>query len=127
MNSDLTWLPNSLLKDIPPVKVIYEEKTDQDYGGMYYIGSNELRIVYSDCPYYTVQSTIVHEFCHFIQDISGRSDDEYIQWEIKGTYGDSINRFFHSSPNEMEALIWQNKYVKDEYSEWWLRKLVMKE
>lgn len=127
MNCDITWLPNSLLKDIPEVKVLYVEDVGQSYGGFYAYNSRILEIVYTDDTIYTMESAIAHEFCHFIQEVEGRQDNSPIKWEIKGTYADSINHFFHRSENEMEALLWQNKYAKDESSEWWLRKLVMKE
>lgn len=125
MTNDLTWLPNSLLKDIPEVKVEYEEETGQPYGGQYVYNSSILTVIYSD-EIMSNETTIVHELCHFIQETKGRVDDNPIQWKVEGTYGDSINRFFWGSKNEMEALLWQNKYAKDQYSEWWFRKLVMR-
>ena len=120
MNTDITWLPNHLLKDIDLPKVITEENIGQNYGGYYTQGTKNITIVYSDI----IASTITHEFCHYLQNIQGRSIKSS-KWEIKGTYEESIKNYFKNSINEYEALLFEYKYAKDYLNEWWLRKLVM--
>ena len=122
-NADINWLPNHLLKNIPDVKVIYEESVGQSYGGYYTYGSNEIVVVADG----TEQSTIAHEFRHFLQYNKGLlKDEEGSIWKMIGTYEESIHKYFWSYWWEMDALLFQYKYSKDEVTEWWLKKLVMR-
>ena len=116
--ADINWLPNHLLKDMPEVKVIYQEKGD--YGG-YYL-NNTIVVVEDKCN----QSTIAHEFRHFQQDTKGLLDENPHQWKQIGTYEESIHKYFWKSWQEMDALRFQYKYSKDECTEWWIKKLVMR-
>lgn len=121
--ADINWLPNHLLKDIPDIKVVYEEDNNQQYGGYYEMGSSILTIVESE----TMQSTIAHEFCHFLQDAKGYEAEEYKQWKsMRGTYNERIYEYFTSQLHEMDALLFEYKYAKDYLNDWWLNKLVMR-
>ena len=120
-NTDINWLPNHLLKNIPDVKVIYEEDIGQSYGGYYEYGSNILTIVEG----VNNASTIAHEFRHFLQDDKGLLKDGSI-WKVTGTYEESVHKYFWSYWWEMDALLFQYKYAKTEYTDWWLNKLVLR-
>lgn len=120
--ADINWLPNRYLKSIPDVRVIYEENTNQEYGGYYTHGSNILTVVEDE---YTA-STIAHEFRHFLQETKGLLKPNPQQWKQVGTYEDSIHKYFWGDWLEMDALLFQYKYANDEYTDWWLNKLVLR-
>lgn len=122
MSSDISWLPNSLFKDIKSPIVLYEPYSNQSYSGYYTHGTNKLTIVehYED----TIASTISHELCHYIQYMEGRINPKGSSFEIVGTYEESIRTYFRTQKDEMEALLFEYKYAKNWCNDWWLNKLV---
>lgn len=121
MYKDLGWLPTSVLKSISPPKIIMEEAIGQPYSGYYTQGSGKLVVVASN----TEDSTIAHEYCHYLQYISGREMQGSV-WNINNgeTYEGSIHRYFTTYPWEYEALLFEYKYARNWLNEWWLRKLI---
>ena len=121
MNSDLTWLPNSLFKDLPTPIIIFEESADQSYSGYYTWGTTEIVVVEDE---EMIPSTIAHELCHLIQYWTGKHIDETSFESTYDNYEEQIHKYFTTSTSEYEALLFEYKYSKNDVNEWWLRKLV---
>ena len=121
MNTDITWLPNHLLKDIDLPKVIIEEYKGQSYSGYYRDGTKKLIVVETS----TIVSTIAHEFCHYLQYTKNTLTKNNTSFFIEDTYEKSIKKFFRNDISEYEALLFEHKYAKDWLNDWWLRKLVL--
>ena len=126
-NSDLNWLPNSILKDLQPMKIVYEPYNKQIYGGYYTQGTDTLVIVEPEDES-TVASTIAHELKHHIQFYTGTKPgpSSFSTFSSLYSYEESIYRYFTSYWWEYEALLFEYKYSKDWCNEWWLKKLVHK-
>tara|TARA_R110000851_G_scaffold142629_4_gene281333 strand:- start:191 stop:571 length:381 start_codon:yes stop_codon:yes gene_type:complete len=125
MNSDLTWLPNSLLKDLhSPPSIVYEPYVDQQYRGYYTHGTAKLVIVETDEE--LIQSTIAHEFRHMLQYFSGRPLESTSFESTYENYEDQITKYFTNSWSEYDALQFEYKHSKNWLNEWWLKKLVHK-
>jgi len=124
LNSELSWLPNSLLKDIILPTVIIEENKGQNYAGFYRKEENLIWLSYDEklLPGY-----IAHEFMHHLQHLRGSIHPLSLRLDFKtyNTYDKNINIYFNSQWWELEALLFEYKIAKDYLNEWWLRKLVM--
>ena len=125
LKADLNWLPTSLFKGIKYPIVIYEEDIGQNYSGFFTHKTNRLTVVDNNEG---LEGTIVHEFCHYLQDITvGLPDYPYNSGNFKFSeysYEEGIERYFKSYWWEMQALLFENKIAKDWCNDWWLRKLV---
>jgi hypothetical protein len=123
--SEFSWLPNSLLKDIELPKIYWEVEADQYYGG-YYNNENKYMVIVENENQYL--STIAHEFMHHLQNIQGRKIDNIFHFGKlsyrKMSYEDQIKKYFRTNPDEYEALLFENKMVKTDLNDWWLRRLV---
>ncbi len=124
ISSDLNWLPTSILKDLPPIKVVYEPYKDQNYGGYYIPGFNEMVVVVGEEYEDLVASTIAHELKHHIQYCNGFSFEHSKNFSIEQSYEESINVYFSTQPLEYEALLFEYKHSKNWLNDWWLKKLV---
>lgn len=115
----LTWLPNSMLKDVRKPKVRFEEYKYQNYSGYYTHNSAILTIV---CDGYE-ESTIVHEFIHYLQEVRGKLPTKYVYHfdNFADGYDLSIRKYFALNWWETEALYYQNKLCKDDVSEYWVK------
>lgn len=119
--SDFSWLPHSLLKGIsrPLPKIVYVH--NDTASGWYDTTKNIIAI----CDDYAVPSTIAHEFKHFLQYL-GPKKLTVLSWaKIKLPYEQSIRFYFRNSWSEMDALLFECKYAKNDVNYWWLKKLVM--
>jgi predicted SprT family Zn-dependent metalloprotease len=121
---DLNWLPHSLFKGIEYPKVVYEAEYGQSYGGYYTHGSNILVVVASPNEHYW-PDTIAHEFKHYLQWIANTINPLGSDFQLEGSYEQSIRKYFRTQPDEYEALLFAHKYAKCELNDWWLRKLVL--
>ena len=127
MNTELSWLPNSLLKGINIPTVTIEEDCGQPYGGYYKHGTNNLIIVANDEDYPRI---IAHELCHHIQREAGRrkDGDPSSIWRHTSSlseYKKRISEYFSIYWWEYEALLFETKYYPSETNTWWLKKLVL--
>ena len=124
-NTDLSWLPNHLLKDITLPKIEFVPNSGE-YSGYYQHNSNTLFIVEG---IENIESTIAHEFKHYLQEKDGYLTKKPLNWAILENalgYESSINYYFTHDYCEYEALLFEYKYAKCYYNDWWLRKLVWK-
>jgi hypothetical protein len=132
MIAEFRWIPNSFTKNIELPNLVWEPQHNE-YGGKYswYEDRNEKPYItlventYSET--YTIESTIMHEFCHHIQYVYNRKiPNVYMPSFDYENYEDHIYKYFTANPNEYEALLFENKYAKCENNEYWLRKLIWK-
>ncbi len=118
----LTWIPLSLRKNIELPKIVYHNKNDQ-YGGYFIRGTKEIIVTEYEPQ---VPATIVHEYCHYLQDIKGilpnGSDTSMFQ---KYSYNKAIRLYFRTQWWEMEALLLEHRIHATEVSKFWLEALVV--
>lgn len=117
---DLNWLPTHMFKGITYPTISFEPDINQSYGGYYTHGTGHIVVVEDED---TLISIIAHEFRHYLQDLNGIS--VATDFQIVGTYEESIASYFRNIPTEFDALLFEYKYAKDACNEWWLRKLVL--
>ena len=121
---NLTWLPNSMLKDIKKPKVVFEPYSGQNYGGYYTHKSGILTIVEGVGS----DSTIVHEFIHYLQEQRGKLPTKY-NYHF-GDYSDgyelSIKKYFLLNWWETEALYYENKLCNCEVTDYWVKHCIGK-
>lgn len=123
MTTDISWLPLSLRKNIDLPKVVYEPVNDL-YGGYFINGTKEIIVVEYEPQ---VPSTIVHEYCHYLQDISGKlpTKGSNVSLFEKYSYNKAIRLYFRTQWWEMEALLLEHKIAPTAVSRFWLKALVL--
>ena len=126
MSSDTSWLPLSDRKNIPQVKVVYEEYCGQNYSGYYYFNTIVIALHPGECHNF-VASTIAHEFRHHIQRVLNQHSVPAIPVpeDIETNYNKAIRRYFRYNISEMDALVYQNKIIKAHTPEYWLKACVL--
>ena len=126
--SELSWLPNHLLKDITLPIIRFEEHNEQMYAGYYRKEEELIVVVEYEYENNYIASIIAHEFMHHLQYIQGRKiDNTFLFGKLsfkQMSFEDQISKYFTINPNEYEALLFENKIAKTKLSEEWLRKLV---
>ncbi len=123
-HSELSWLPLSDRKNIDLPNILWEEYTGQEYGGYYEHGSTNLVIVMRDER--TVDSTIAHEFKHYLQYINGNSSINGSDLTVfsKYDYNTAITIYFKTQPHELDALLYEHKIARNYWNDFWLRGLI---
>ena len=119
LKAELNWLPRSIFKGVKYPEISFEEPNNQNYSGYFLHHTNKLVIVYNEFEY----STIAHEVRHYIQ--SQYSELTASKFEIRDSYEKTIYNYFTTNPFEFDALLFEYKYAKSIFNEWWLRKLVL--
>lgn len=118
MIHELAFLPNRFKKDIKLPKVVFEPEADQNYGGYYEHNSGILVVVESDY----VESTLLHEFIHYKQEVEGRLVPNEYSWTASlDEYDIAIQKYFTINPCEAEALYYEYKYTPNWYNEYWIK------
>ena len=136
-STELNWLvrkskgiskPVICFADIEDVAGCYHspKRGEVMYGGRYYILDKGLLVIDSKQSDEDMLNTIVHEWRHHMQYMSG-IDLGLIEWEEKDlSYEDSIIYFFSSIRTEMDALIYSNILAPSdatlEWEEWIIKK-----
>lgn len=119
----ITWLPLSHRKNISSVKIVYEEDNDQPYGGHYTPQTATIVVVVRNYGM-KLESIIAHEFRHHTQRELRNVPWQLVQFDPTVDYNNAIRKYFRSSWSELDALVYENKYAKCDYNEWWLKELV---
>lgn len=125
-NTDISWIPLSYRKNLPDVKIIYEDfSDDKHYSGYYVKGKTSIVVV--PHPYHTKDfiGTIAHEYLHFIQCFRGDIMKKSSVFNSKKSYNRNIRDYFHSQSFEMEALLFENKLAPTPTNNFWLYGLVL--
>ncbi len=122
-----SWIPLSHRKNITLPKVIIEDYSNQEYGGVYY-SSDQLIIALSqpneDDEKY-LAATLTHEFRHHIQYSLGIKHTKPTILNYSVPYEDMIKTYFRNSISEFDALLFEYKHARCSLNEWWLRELVL--
>ena len=126
MIAEFRWLPNSLTKNISLPKIIMEELNNQCYAGKYVHAGNIYLVPSCFDENFTMEATIAHEFCHFLQYINvNRMENIYSANNYYNTeYNTFIRRYFTLNIREYEALLFENKICPNEENKWRLKKIV---
>lgn len=127
---EFNWLPNSITKGLPTPPMVVTDT--EAYGGAFYhpndgehfgISLRNGLIEISESLY--CPSTIAHEYRHYWQlhnGLLGVGSLETLLQLFQGvdTYKESIVTYFLTQPDEMDALCFERKMVRTEYTdEWW--------
>lgn len=126
MCSDITWLPISLRKgvEVPAVKFV---ELNNQYGG-YYTPGTKVLVIASDEEIDRTDSTIAHEYCHYLQYTKGlKKMGSNIDLFNKYCYNEAIRLYFRTQDFEMEALLFEYKHAPSEVNKFWLKALVLPE
>lgn len=119
--SDFSWLPNSVLKNIDLPRIVFEPKSGQAYGGYYDTTIKTIVVVEEeDC-----QAAIAHEFMHHIQSTKVTLKGGGLDLFQKFSYNKAIRHYFRSMWWEMEALLFEAKVASGPNNKFWLHGLVL--
>jgi hypothetical protein len=130
--SEFSWLPNSVRKQVPYLpEIIFGD----DFGASgYYLSPTEKNprglIVICDAAMNedALSSTIAHEFRHHWQmfNFGMPKKIEYSWSHLYKTLGyeQAIVRYFNEQEHERDALIFEYTTCKNEYTEYWVKKIL---
>ena len=114
---ELCWLPNSFLKGLTIPDIYVEEEANQNYSGYYEFEDGIGHLVIVENEHYA--STLAHELRHHWQRTVGNLDQSSA-WDPNLTYEDAIVKYFRTQSWEMDALLFEHKYAKDEINDYWI-------
>lgn len=118
LNTEYSWLPNSLTKGVKLPKIEYEP-INFNYGG-YYDGEKIVVVENEEC---IVAATIAHEFKHHLQ-AQNKRKLKIVSFDTECDYEISVRKYYRSSWSEFEALMFEHKYAKNWCNDWQLRKIM---